>query len=1572
MQVNKSVLSSVIIFILVALSACSFGSGKPDQKIAGRTEISANCPDCSDCTAHVGSVRPLQLVSTRTETTNTPFSNAQSNCLTSTGESAQFTTPSTVSSRRSSVVFTTPKLPQTTEPEQVADESPSPIVADSVQPTEQVQPELEVQPEVVVEIQVVSPITTEEPIIEQAVVEPESEPTPITTTQPVVEPVVEPVVQPELTSEPESVVQPELEVQPEVVVEIQVVSPITAEEPIVEQAVVEPESEPTPITATQPVVEPIVEPAVQPVVQPELTSEPESVVQPELDVQPEVVVEIQVVSPITTEEPIVEQAVVEPESEPTPITATQPVAEPIVEPIVEPAVQPEVVVEIQVVSPITAEEPIVEQAVVEPESEPTPITATQPVAEPIVEPVVQSVVQPELNTADSGTNLEMKSETTTEPNLTRLLRYPDVHRYDVVFCYGGDLWTVKTKGGVATRLTAHEGQELFPKYSPNGKMIAFTGQYDGDEQVYVIPAEGGIPRQLTYYPASGPLPPRRGYDNIVYGWTPDGESVLFRSMRDSNSVTELGTLYKVSVQGGLPEKLPLPTAGAGDYSPDGKEIVYSPLFRDFRTWKRYEGGWAQNLAIFNLENFTFKEIGVSPRTERDPMWIGKEIYFVSDRNGTLNLYKYDVSTEKVGQITNYDTWDVRWASSDHRSKIIFELGGELKLYNLENGAIRDVPVQVPHDGLAMRPSRYNVSGNIESFSLSPGGKRAAMIARGDLFTVPAEKGTPRNLTQTSGAHDREAVWSADGSRIAYISDQSGEDQLYLVDPKGEKPAEQLTNCFTGMLRSLTWSPNGRFLSVADRGNRLYVVPCEDFTTSGKSGEKEVATEVNGTVGVEFKKGVPVEIVKDRNGGSLEHAWSPCSQYLAVTLSDESGFESITIYDIVTKEQNRVTNWNFDVYSPSWDPNGEYLYYLGRHEFAPQISTLEWNFAGNRNIGIYALALRRDVANLFAPQSDEVEVKKDSSDDCVANQDKKGSTETNLGKVNPSQVELAKTERVEQNQVKESTTESANNETSNKELAKNETGKPGSSQDALKKTKIDFDGLGERVVRVPVSFENYSQLNASKGLLFYVQTGAPFYGRDSYTKPALKMFDLKERKESTISDDMSGLYAMSPDGTRLLVQSGTQLKLYNAQSGTQTPITLQTSELSVDRVPVEEWTEIFNETCRKFRDFFYVENMHGYDWKTICEQYKALLPYVAHRSDLNYLLGEMIAELNVGHAYIQGGDFTIPRRTKVGLPGARLVLDPESNRYRIAKIFKGQNQEPKYRSPLAAIGVDISQGDYVLAIEGKQLEGNENPYRLLQNLTEMVRLTVNDKPTLDGAREVVYQPVENETSLLYLDFVLDRLDRVSKATDNQVGYFHLPDMGAPGAYEFIKWYYPQVRKGGLIVDVRSNGGGNISQWIIMRLNQRLLGTRFGRLRETPTTYPGTVFNGHMICLINETSASDGDIFPYYFRKSGLGLLVGKRTWGGVVGISNCGPLIDGGQVMVPLSGTNDENGHYIIEGVGVSPDIEVANTPKSVIEGKDLQLEKAIEQVLSEMKEHPKSLPDRPADPVKTKEVIPKY
>ncbi len=1071
---------------------------------------------------------------------------------------------------------------------------------------------------------------------------------------------------------------------------------------------------------------------------------------------------------------------------------------------------------------------------------------------------------------------------------TKLLRFPDIHGDKVVFTHGGDLWSAPVTGGTALRLTAHPGVELFAKFSPDGAWIAFTGQYDGDEQVYVMPSGGGVPRQLTFDPASGPGAPRHGYDHQVVGWTPDGTSVLFRAGSDADGVLSRTALYTVALTGGLPTKLPMPSAGPGSYSPDGKRLAYAPLFRDFRHWKRYQGGWAQDLYVFDLASHQQKKIAASPRTERDPMWIGDQVYFASDRDGKLNLYSVDPSTDAVKQLTFEKTWDVRWPSSDHQARIVYELNGELHVFNVREGRDQSLAITVPSDGGASRPSHISVERHIESFTLAPKGERALFVARGDVFTVPIEKGPVRNLTQSSGAHDRHARWSPDGKTIAFISDLSGEDQLYLVEQDGKGKPEPLTSGLAVQLNPPTWAPDGKHLAFTDKDGIVYVV------------------------GVANRK--LVQAAHDEFGRVGDLAWSADGQFLAFSLGNLNGTRSLYAWGLADQQLHRLTGDRFTTSEPTWDPEGRYLYALSERDYAPQISNLEFDYAGTHNTDVIAYALRKDVPHPFPPESDEVGL--------AAEKPENGSKKADAAK-GPVAV------------------------------------------------RIDWDGFDQRGTRVPVPADNLSGLEAVRGFLVYSKNPPFVYGQPTMRKntgSSIWLFDLKKRQESELLADTRG-WSLSADGSKLLARIGQgpaatyQLLEVKPKGAEKKPVS--TKGLVVDLIPAEEWREVYDETWRRFRDYFYVKNMHGYDWKALREQYRPWLQHVTHRSDLTYVLTELISELNIGHTYTEGGDFIQPERAKVGLPGARIELDAAAGRYRLVHIYRGHNEELKYRSPLTEVGVDAREGDYILAIDGTDLKATDNPYQFLRNKTFTVTFTLNAKPTLEGAREVTYHPIESDASLRYLDFVLRSGETVDKLSGGKVGYLHIPDMGAPGLYEFIKWYYPQIRKEGLIIDVRANGGGNVSQMILERLGKKLLGTRFGNGSSHPSTYPSTVFHGHLAALTSETSASDGDIFPHYFRAAGLGPLIGKRTWGGVVGGGNSG-LIDGGSVFVPRSGTNAATGEWIIEGQGVTPDIEVENDPVSLLAGHDRQLERGVQELLKRMSENPMGLPKRPADPVKTK------
>ena len=1070
---------------------------------------------------------------------------------------------------------------------------------------------------------------------------------------------------------------------------------------------------------------------------------------------------------------------------------------------------------------------------------------------------------------------------------TRLLRFPDIHGDRVVFTYGGDLWLAPAAGGTAWRLTAHPGEELFARFSPDGQWIAFTGQYDGDEQVYVVPTAGGVPRQLTWYPARGPLAPRWGYDNQVYEWTADGSAVLFRSMRYGHGLADT-RLFLVPFEGGLAQPLPMPEAGGADLSPDGAKVVYSPLVRDFRTWKRYQGGWAQELWVFDLASHELERVTDHPRADRDPMWIGETIYFTSDRGGKNDLYAWDTASKETTRLTSQSVWDVRWPGDDGAGRIVYELGGELEVLDLASGEATPIPIRVPDDGLWKRPSRVSAEAMIEDFELSPKGERALFVARGDVFTVPVEHGPTRNLTASPDAHDKWARWSPDGRTIAYVSDASGEDELWLAPQDGSAPPRRLTQDGAVFRYTPEWSPDGERLAVSDKNGRIFVVDAE----SGES----------------------VLVADEARGEVHDYGWSPDGGHLAFSLSDENDYRSIWIWSLADGEVRRVTDDRAYDFGPAWGTEGDYLYYFSDRSYAPQISSIEWNFATDRETYLYALALTEEVADPFAPRSDEVTPDGDEDDG-----EDDGEADDEGGEEAPEPV------------------------------------------------RIDFEGLADRVARVPIEADNYGGLTATEGHLLYVKNGPFYYGREADVEPSLWIYSLADREETRLAEGIDG-YALASDGSKVLVRlaaGGYQLLEAKAE-GPGEPKPVATAGLRVDRLPEQEWRQIFAEVWRRYRDFFYVENMHGHDWAALRERYEPLLDHVAHRSDLNYLIGEMIAELSVGHAYIAGGDWQAPERPAIALPGAVFELDEAADRYRIAGILAGENEEDRYRSPLTEIGIDVSEGDYVLAIDGEELTGSGNPYRLLRHKADRpVELTVSASPSLDGARTVTFEPLTSETSLRYLAMVERNRRRVEEMTDGRVGYIHVPDMGADGLAEFIRQYYPQLRKQGMVVDVRGNGGGNVSQMLIERLRRRPLGTRFSRNSDTPETYPGSAFHGHMVCLLDEDSGSDGDIFPYYFREAGLGPLIGKRSWGGVVGITGHGPLIDGGSVFVPEFGTNALDGSWVIEGHGVDPDIVVDNDATSLLAGRDPQLERGVAEVLAAIEADPRSLPERPEPPVKT-------
>ena len=1057
---------------------------------------------------------------------------------------------------------------------------------------------------------------------------------------------------------------------------------------------------------------------------------------------------------------------------------------------------------------------------------------------------------------------------------TKLLRFPDVSGDRVVFTYGGDLWATTTSGGTAARLTAHPGVETYAKFSPDGRWIAFTGQYDGDEQVYVIPAGGGEPKQLTFYPSRGPLAPRWGFDNQVQGWTKDGR-VVFRSLRDSWTLP-VDKLYTVSPNGGPADALPMPEAGSGDFSPDGAKMVYSPRFRDFRPEKRYGGGQANRLYIYDLSTNDTKLISDNPRSARDAMWIGSTIYYNSDKDGKFNLYAYDTASGKTTQVTKNRDWDIRWPSSDNQGKIVYEREGELELMDVGSKRTSRISITVPDDGVYKRKRMVNAAQYVQSYDVSPKGERALIAARGDIFTVPIEHGGVRNLTKSSDANDRFPSWSPDGRNIAYISDKTGEEEIWTVPQDGSAQPEQITTGGKAQRYGTLWSPDSKKIAFSDKDGRVYVVT--------------VATRQQ-------------QMIADAPNGQIrDYTFSPKGNFIAYSMQNANGPSSVYIWNSADNKNTRVTPAMFNATSPAFDPTGTYLYYLSDREFAPQISTAEYNYATNRTTQIYALALQTGAKNPFPYENDEVSI----TDDKPA-----------------------------------------------APAPKNETPEI-----------INLEGIEKRAVKVPLPADNYNNLTVNKGNLIYTVSGAFYNGRQSDNPGSIRIYSIKDRKETTLATPAGG-YALSADGTKLITSGPGGFAEFDANPhGERSRKAISTAGMVTEVDPVKEWNQIFGEVWRRYRDFFYARNMHGFNWEQIRQDYSKWLPYVSHRSDLNYVLSEMQSELTVQHAYIDGGDFNLQPRVRVALPGARFDLDKASNRYKIARIFGGENEEDIYRSPLTEVGSIANVGDYVLAINGEEVTGDRDIYSYLRGKADTtVTFTVNSTPSMQGSHAVTFRPITNESDLIYLNWVEANRKRVDELSGGRLGYLHIPDMGPAGIREFIKWYYPQLRKEGLVVDVRANGGGNVSRMIIERLARKVLGINYSSGNEDPTTYPDGAFVGPMISILDANSASDGDIFPYMFRQAGLGQLVGTRSWGGVVGIGNQGNLIDGGVVNVPSFTILNLKGEYIIEGYGVDPDIEVENDPKSVIAGHDPQLERAVAELMKKIVT-PVKLPPRPADPIK--------
>lgn len=1060
----------------------------------------------------------------------------------------------------------------------------------------------------------------------------------------------------------------------------------------------------------------------------------------------------------------------------------------------------------------------------------------------------------------------------------RLMRYPDVSATQIVFTYANDLWLVPKAGGVAQRLSTPKGEESFARFSPDGKELAFSGNYDGNLDVYVLPTTGGIPARVTHHPGS---------DRMV-DWTPDGKSLLFASGMESGK-DRFNKLFRVAKGGGLPEALPLPYAEFGALSPDGKVLAYQPVSTDFRTWKRYRGGMASEIWFYDLEKKTASRLpSLEGSNDSMPMWHGGKLYFLSDRDAhkRSNIWSYDLATKAFKQITFFKEYDAHFPAIGP-SDIVVEAGGSLHRVELPSEKVVEVKVEVVTDGTTLKPREENASRLLRHPDVSPQGKRAVFEARGDLFSVPAEKGYVINLTRTPGVAERHPSLSPDGKQVAYFSDRSGEYELCVRPADGSGAERQVTHLGPGFRYHITWSPDGKRVVFVDQAMRINL--CDLDTGKVQQVDKGL-----------FLFHEPLE--------QFRAAWSPDSRWIAYPRDAANRNSVIVLYDTKTGQRHEVTSEFYNAGDPVFDAEGNYLYLTTGQQFSPTYSDLDntWVYAASTRLA--ALPLRKDVASPLAPRNDAEAAKDDKAKD-------------------------------------------------EKKDEKKDEAKNGDKKDAAKAVEIDLDGLESRMILLPPAAGYYMDLAAPKGKLVYRR--AAQLNPMGETKATLYTFDFEEREEKAVLADLDGAL-VTGDGKKVLVNRKTDFALIDLKPDQKFDKKLPTGELMMTVDPRAEWQQIFNDAWRLERDYFYDPGMHGVDWKAMRARYGKLLKDCVTREDVNFVLGELIGELNASHAYRGGGDQEMPARMGVGLLGADFAL--ENGAFRIKTILRGAPWDAQVRGPLAQPGLKVKEGDYLLAVNRIALDTRSDPWAAFQGLAgKTVLLTVNDKPTADGARDILVDTVANDYQLRYWAWIEAKRKYVEKASNGRVGYVYVPDTGIGGQTDLVKQFRGQWDKAGLIIDERFNSGGQIPDRFIEMLGRKTInywGVRDGKDWQ----WPYVAHNGPMAMIINGWSGSGGDLFPHYFKKAGLGPLVGRRTWGGLIGISGSPALVDGGNVTVPTFGIFSKEGQWVVEGYGVDPDIEVIDDPALLARGVDPQLDRALQEVEASLKKNPPAATPKPAYP----------
>ncbi|MHC4080239.1 MAG: S41 family peptidase [Planctomycetota bacterium] len=1192
-----------------------------------------------------------------------------------------------------------------------------------------------------------------------------------------------------------------------------------------------------------------------------------------------------------------------------------------------------------------------------------------------------------------------------------MLRYPDVSKTHIVFAYANDLWLVPRDGGLASPLASPPGGEGFPKFSPDGQTIAFIGNYEGGRDLYAIPAAGGVPVRVTHHP----------FGEMLCGWTPDRRLLYFGN--GLGGLMRQTQLFTVDPAGGLPEKLPVPYGANGAISPDGTWLAYTPHTRDFSTWKRYRGGMATDIWLFNLEDMSSKKITDWEGTDTLPMWHGRDLYYLSDAGPEhrLNLWSYDTRTGEREQMTDFDDYDVKWPSigpgPTDRGEIVFQNGSDLFLFDLRTNTARVIEVTIPGDRPSIRPKRVDASDYARWWHISATGKRAVVEARGDVWTLPAEHGSPRNLTRTNGVAEREPSWSPDARWIAYFSDATGEYELYIAQSDGKGETKQLTTGSATFYDDPVWSPDSKHITFGDKTGRLHLHTIE-------SGETKL-------------------VYKEPWGEPGRPSWSHDSRWLAYAKTSESKpISAIWLYNLETDEHHQVTSGVFPDSSPAFDRKGEYLYFASNRSFSPTYSDIDTTFIYNQSQVLIAVPLTTEIESPYVAKSDEEtwdeeeeaeeeaeeaaepaeeaeaseegeegdqdedEEPAEAEDDGVSGTwegnvsggDLEGSVGFTMnlwlepdgtvtgsiavpmgsasieGTYDPATGVIEATITADEGWTGEmratisgsgisgtvtvmgqvfefSGTRTSVPTAEDKEKAKTEE----AEAKAKEKVEIEIEGFERRAMQLPVSRGGFGDLNVNhKNQLIYARfkPGGP---------PDIMLFDITDEKkqEKTVAKGAGG-YEMSADGKKILVLRGGGGAIQNAAAGASGK-NVVTAGMTVTIDPREEWRQLFVEAWRLQRDYFYVDNMHGVDWPAMRAHYEKMLDDCVTREDLSYVIREMISELNIGHAYYFGGDVEDQPSETVGMLGVDWAL--ADGAYRIKGICEGAPWDVDARNPLREPGVDVKEGDYLLAVNGVPVDTAKDPWAAFVGLAgRTITITVSEKPLIDeDARDVVVKPLPNENSLRYREWIEKNRARVEARSDGKIGYIYVPDTSVNGQNNLVRQYVGQIDKAALIIDERWNGGGQVPSRFIEMLNRPV--TNYWARRDAKDfKWPPDAHHGPKCMLINGLAGSGGDLFPWYFREAGLGPLIGTRTWGGLVGISGNPQLIDGGGVTVPTFGFYERDGTWGVEGHGVDPDIEVIDDPALMCNGDDPQLDAAIGLMLEEIERFPYVPPQRPAAP----------